>query len=364
MNRTLHPYRSLAVSGGLALCLLASCSKDKSEDKAKATTTSAAQNAADPKAEAKAVEAEAAKAKAADAEAAKKAADTKKVAEAIEQLEKELATERERWTEAVVTSAKTLAATDYATAKDALSALIASPHRKPSNVARDAFRHPLETLQFFGIAPTSHVVEMGVGRGWYTEILAPMVSRNGQFTGGTYNAEGPADSMRTVYGMRQNAFFGSSKELYGNVKTFDLGTDELVIGEPESADVVLAIREMHNWQRGDSLEAKLKAIATVLKPGGTFGVVQHRAKADAKADESAEQGYLPEAWVISKVEAAGLRLVAKSEINANDKDTKDYEDGVWTLPPALAKGETDRARYEAIGESDRMTLRFEKPAAE
>jgi predicted methyltransferase len=360
MNRTLyHRYRSLAFSGGLALVLAASCSKSKSDEKVEATKVETKAKAPDekPVVDPKVAEAEA-------AAAAKKIEDTKKVAEAIKELEAELATERERWTEAVVTAVKTLAATDHANAKDALTALLASPHRKPEHVARDAHRHPLETLQFFGVALDTHVVEMGVGRGWYTEILAPLVAKNGHFVGGAYDPEGPLDSMRTVYAMRQKAFFGNSEELYGKAKTFDLGAEELVIGEADSADVVLAIREMHNWQRRDSLDAKLKAIVSVLKPGGTFGVVQHRAKADAKAEESAELGYLPEAWVIAKVEAAGLKLVEKSEINANEEDTKDYEDGVWTLPPSLSKDDTDRAKYEAIGESDRMTLRFEKPKAE
>jgi predicted methyltransferase len=165
----------------------------------------------------------------------------------------------------------------------------------------------------------------------------------------------------TVYGSRQKAWLGKSDDLFGKVTPFQITEPEkLALGAPGSADLVLAIREMHNWQRRGQLEGYLGAIATVLAPGGTFGVVQHRAPADAKAEESAEKGYLPEAWVIAKVEAAGLKLAEKSEINANAKDTKDYEKGVWTLPPNFREGDTDKPKYEAIGESDRMTLRFTK----
>lgn len=296
-------------------------------------------------------------------EEAKKIEDTKKVTEAIAELKIELAKEKERWTEEAVASIKTLASTDFKNAEEGLKALMAGAHRKADNVKRDVYRHPLETLTFFGVTLESTVVEMGVGRGWYTSILAPLLAEKGVFVGGTHNPKGPADSMRTVYGMRQVGFFGMSEDLYSKVKTFDLGAEELVIGEADSADVVLAIREMHNWQRGGSIDAKLKAVISVLKPGGTFGVVQHRAKADAVAEESAEQGYLPQAWLVAKIESAGFKLVEASEINANAKDTKDYEDGVWTLPPRLSKGDVDRAKYETIGESDRMTLRFEKPKA-
>tara|TARA_R110002096_G_scaffold143328_3_gene299175 strand:- start:32766 stop:33842 length:1077 start_codon:yes stop_codon:yes gene_type:complete len=358
MNRTLyHRYRAVAFSGGLALVLFASCSKSKSEgeENPKVTETTDVAAKTDPKAEPVKADAEA---------EAKKAADVKKVAEAIAKLETDVAAERERWTEELAASAKTLATAEYGTAKEALAALAASSHRKPTNIARDGDRHPAETLEFFGLKPDSSVVEMGIGGGWYTEFILPMVANKGQYVGGAYDAEGPKDSMLSVYGMRQVAFLGMNEDLYGKAKTFDLGAEKLVIGEPESADLVVAMREMHNWQRRGSMDDKLKAVIAVLKPGGSFGVVQHRAKADGKAEETAEQGYLPEAWVIEKVEAAGLRFVEKSEINANEKDTKDYPDGVWTLPPSFRQGDTDREKYAAIGESDRMTLRFEKPKAE
>jgi len=215
---------------------------------------------------------------------------------------------------------------------------------------------------FFGLSPASRVVEMGVGGGWYTEVIAPVVAREGQYIGGAYDPEGPKDSTRTVYGMRQKAFFSMSKDLYGNAKTFNPGAEKIVIGEPGSANLVLAIREMHNWQRRGLMDGMLDAVARVLEPGGVFGIVQHRALAGAKAEESAENGYLPEAWLVKTVEAKGFKLLEKSEINANPKDTKDYKEGVWTLPPAYALDDTDREKYAAIGESDRMTLKFERLA--
>ncbi|MEM9494262.1 MAG: methyltransferase, partial [Myxococcota bacterium] len=134
------------------------------------------------------------------------------------------------------------------------------------------------------------------------------------------------------------------------------------LGAEGSADLVLTFREMHNWHRNKILDTYVAAVFKVLKPGGTFGVVQHRAKADANPDESAQKGYLPEKWLIEAVEKAGFKLAEKSEVNANPKDTKDYEGGVWTLPPNLRGDESKRDEYVAIGESDRMTLKFVKPA--
>jgi predicted methyltransferase len=301
---------------------------------------------------------------AADAEAL---ADQEKVKKALATLEEEVDAEEKRWSDVVESATKKLVETAFKSPEKAIAAAIAGPQRTPGNSDRDADRHPLKTLLFMGLKPSSRVVEMGVGRGWYTEILAPVVAAKGLFIGGVSDPEGPMDKMSTVYGLRQKALLGKSAALYGKVQTFQLLPDaQPKIAEPGSADLVLAIREMHNWQRRGTMDNNLAAIVEVLAPGGRFGVVQHRAKADAVAEESAEQGYLPEAWLIKKVEDAGLRLVTKSEINANPNDTKDYLDGVWTLPPNLrAEGasDADQAKYKAIGESDRMTLLFEKPAA-
>ncbi len=294
-------------------------------------------------------------------EEAKKAEQRKQVSEGLQKLATEVAAEKERWTAELVASTKKLVGESYDSPGAAISAALASPHRSPGNADRDAFRHPLQTLQFLGLTPTSRVIEMGAGGGWYTEVLAPVVAKGGSLRVGVFDADGPDDSWRTVYGTRQKEFLAKNDDLFGSVKTFQVvEPDKIELGEPGSADLVLAIREMHNWQRRGQLEGYLAAIAKVLEPGGTFGVVQHRAPEGAKVEESAEKGYLPEQWLIEKVEAAGMKLSAKSEINANPKDTKDYEKGVWTLPPNFRAGDDSKDKYQEIGESDRMTLRFTK----
>jgi predicted methyltransferase len=272
--------------------------------------------------------------------------------------------ELERWTDELHAQAKALTEKKYRGAKQALQAIVASPHRTPGHAERDAHRHPVETLTFLGIQPGMTVVETGAGRGWYTEILAPLLARQGQLVVLSRDPEGPMDVGGTLYALRLQDFLAKSPELYGKVKKQIIDPPAtLSMGEPGSADMVLAFREMHNWQRSGHIDAWLKATHEVLKPGGVFGVVQHRAKADANAEDSVDKGYLPEKWVIEKVEAAGFELADRSEINANPKDTKDYEEGVWTLPPALRLGDQDREKYQAIGESDRMTLKFVKVEA-
>lgn len=290
-------------------------------------------------------------------------AKQQKVADAIAKLEQEIAAENARWTEEIENNTQKLVDSKNANPKKAITAAIKGPQRVPGNSDRDSARHPLETLMFMGLKPTSRVVEMGVGGGWYTEILAPVVAAKGLLIVGTYDAEGSKEEMSTVYGMRQQALITKSPALFGKVETFRLGEEPLKIADAGSVDLVLAIREMHGWQRRGAMDTNLAAIVEALAPGGRFGIVQHRANADAVAEESAEKGYLPEAWVIKKVEDAGLKLVSKSKINANPKDTKDYEDGVWTLPPSLRADDPDHEKYKAIGESDRMTLLFEKPKA-
>jgi predicted methyltransferase len=272
--------------------------------------------------------------------------------------------ELERWTDELRAKAKALVEAKHRNTKAALKAILASPHRTPGHAERDAHRHPLETLTFLGIEPGMTVLEAGAGRGWYSEILAPLLAQKGQFIIVSRDPEGPIDVSGTLYALRVKDFLSKSPELFGKVKTVIVDPPaKVTLGEPGSADMVLAFREMHGWQGRGELEAWLKAIHEVLKPGGTFGVVQHRAKPEATLEELEGKGYLPEQWVIEQVEAAGFKLAAKSEINANPKDTKDYEDGVWTLPPALRLGDKDREKYQAIGESDRMTLKFVKVEA-
>jgi predicted methyltransferase len=242
-----------------------------------------------------------------------------------------------------------------------LTAILASPHREPGNKDRDSARHPIETLTFFGVKPTSTVIELGAGGGWYTELLAPLLADHGKLIVAGPDANAPAGKMSTVSGKALDLMLAKSPELFGKVGRVNISSpDTLKLGPDGSVDVVLAIREMHNWQRRGDLDKYLAAIHAVLKPGGVFGVVAHRAVAGSKGEDTADMGYLAEQWVIDRVTAAGFTVAAKAEINANAKDTKDYPKGVWTLPPTYREGDKDKAKYAAIGESDRMTLKFKK----
>ena len=247
-----------------------------------------------------------------------------------------------------------------------IDGVLAGDWRADSNKARDVYRHPRQTLAFFGVKPDQTVIEMWPGGGWYAEVLAPLLRDAGNYTGIIVDPAKQADADGTAYAERTNsklrALFEKRPDVFGKARLLEAGSAAPVLGDANSVDVVLTFRNAHNWVMDGNEAAMFKAMFDVLKPGGTLGVVDHRAKPDQPAAEMKKSGYLPEAYVISLAEAAGFKLQAKSEINANPRDTKDYADGVWTLPPRLAKGDVDRARYLAIGESDRMTLRFTKPA--
>lgn len=321
----------------------------------------------DPAAEAARIEAERVAKEKAEAEA--KAAEEKRkqeeaLAKAYAELEADTAKEAARWTTELRAAATALVNKKYANPKAALQAILQSPVRVPGHADRDAYRHPLDTLTFFGIKQNMTVIEMGAGEGWYTEILGAFLAKAGKFFVVSADPNGPADAGRTVYGKRTHAILAKSPELFGKAQTVIVTPpDSMSLGPDGSADMVLAVREMHGWHRRKMVEAYVKAIHAVLKPNGVFAVVAHRAAAGSNPDETVQKGYLPEQWVIDTVTAAGFKLAAKSEINANAKDTKDYAKGVWTLPPNYAEGETDKEKYKAIGESDRMTLRFVKVAA-
>lgn len=301
---------------------------------------------------------------AAAAEAEKKQKEQAAIDEALTELEAKTAAEKARWTDDLKKQTVALTEKSFKDAKAALAAIVASGHRKPGHADRDQHRHPVETLTFFGIKPNMTVVEMGAGEGYYTELLAPLLARSGKLIVLSPDPAGPSDKMTTVYGKRVAAMTATAPEVFGKTTvTVVAPPDNIQIAPDGSVDLVLAAREMHGWQRRGNLDAFLAAIHRALKDGGVFAVEQHRAKPDGKAEETAAKGYLPEAFVIEKVEAAGFKLAGKSEINANPKDTKDYEGGVWTLPPNLNDvAEADKAKYQAIGESDRMTLRFTKVA--
>lgn len=332
---------------GAALLVASACGDKKNDDTPAKTDPAATDPAAtDP----------------AKAEPAAEPTEAERAAEALEDAKAKAATEAARWTDELEAKAVALRDQKFESTEAALKAIVDAEHRVPGHADRNPHRHPVETLTFFGIAPDQTVVELGAGGGWYTEILAPLLVREGKLIVMSRDPEGPADSMATVYGQRLKMFLDKSPGLYGDIQVQIIDPENLDLGVEGEADLALAMREMHGWHNRGEMDAWLKAVHAALKDGGTFGVVQHRAAEGADPAESSKKGYLPEAWVIEQVTAAGFELVEKSEINANPKDTKDYADGVWTLPPSYRLGDTDRAKYEAIGESDRMTLKFKKVA--
>jgi predicted methyltransferase len=237
----------------------------------------------------------------------------------------------------------------------ALTAAVKAPTRSAANVARDSYRHPVETLRFFGVKPTDTVVEIWPSGGWYTEILGPYLAARG-----TLYAAGPDDKGLAAVKAKQSA----SPAAYRSMKTATFPARAGATAVPAgSADVVLTFRNVHNWRFGaaDQTQAAFDQMYAMLKPGGTLGVVEHRLPEASGTIEEGRSGYMKRSTVLAYATKAGFRLAGESAINANPKDTHDYPKGVWTLPPGFAEGDTDRARYSAIGESDRMTLKFTKP---
>lgn len=234
-------------------------------------------------------------------------------------------------------------------------------HRSEANRARDAYRHPQETLLFFGIAEGMTVMELSPGGGWYTEVLAPLMNGNGTLIAAHSSPNGGSYARRSLGGFLKK--LGENADVYGAVEVSTLQPPGAVSpAEPGSVDLALAFRNVHSWLRADQAEVMFSVIAEALKPGGVLGIVQHRGETGLSVEQMKNSAYVSEEKVVELAQLAGLKLDARSEINANPKDTKDHPRGVWTLPPTLAAGDTDRERYLAIGESDRMTLRFVKPA--
>jgi predicted methyltransferase len=240
-----------------------------------------------------------------------------------------------------------------------LAAAIAGEHRSEENRARDAYRHPLETLQFFGIEPSMRVIEVRPGRGWYTEILAPYLRGEGQLIAAVPSADGE----RARYRQRFVDFTQTMPELYGDIElvTFE-PPSPIRLGPDGSVDAVVTFRNTHNWIGDNGAREAYEAFFRVLRPGGVLGVVQHRASDSADTAETAPNGYVTERYIIELCQEVGFVFEESSDVNRNPRDRHDYPGGVWTLPPVLRLGDEDRARYEAIGESDRMTLRFRRPA--
>ena len=244
-------------------------------------------------------------------------------------------------------------------ANAALAASIGGDWRDAGNRARDMYRHPAETLTFFAIKPTDTVIEISPGTGWYAEILAPYLHDGGRYVAAT--AAAAADSGGGRRNATLQAKFAADPAHYDRVQWLEYDGKVPVLGAAGSADAVLTFRNVHNWVAAETADAYFKAFFDVLKPGGTLGVVDHRAKSGTDLEAMKKSGYLTGDLVVELAQRAGFQLVASSEINANPKDDTNHPNGVWTLPPTNRHDAADDAKYQVIGESDRMTLRFRKP---
>ncbi len=250
----------------------------------------------------------------------------------------------------------------YAVEKpDALSQAINGKQRSVEHKSRDKYRHPQQTLDFFELKDNMTVVEIWPGAGWYTEILAPYLNDRGKLYAAHYSAEADLPYFKkNLYKFVDK--LKSQPKVYGKVELTVLQPPKFFQLAPEaSVDRILSFRNVHNWMKSDQAAAVFNAMYQALKPGGILGVVEHRNSTLKQQDTQAESGYVTEDYVIALARNAGFEFLDKSEINANSKDTKDYPQGVWTLPPTLRLKDKDRKKYSAIGESDRMTIKFIKP---
>jgi len=253
-----------------------------------------------------------------------------------------------------------LAAPGHAAPSAAIKAAVANPARLESEKPRDRYRHPAETLSFFGVQPGQTVIEFSPGGGWYTRILMPLLAKSGHYVAVVSTSLQSQENAKKLVA----SLPGAAK---ATVSAFDPAT--ATMARPGSADVVLTFRNVHNLlmpedggaKDGSVARAFFRAAYKALKPGGVLGVVDHRLPESADAAREQTSGYVKRSTVIHLATEAGFKLAGESEINANPKDSADWPNGVWTLPPTLSQKDQDRAKYLAIGESDRMTLRFVKP---
>lgn len=242
-----------------------------------------------------------------------------------------------------------------------MTALLTAEHRSVEHRARDQYRHPLETLAFFEVKASDTVVEIWPGAGWYTEILAPFLQQKGQF----YAAHWAQDSTVAFYRRSRIAFdakLQGQPKVYGAVKVTELEPlAHMSIAPAGRVDKVLTFRNVHNWMKSGKDSNIFTAMFQALKPGGILGIVEHRAPASRSIDDMIASGYVSEEHVKILAKQAGFVFVGSSEVNANKRDLAEHPRGVWTLPPSLRLGDKQKLRYLAIGESDRMTLKFVKP---
>jgi predicted methyltransferase len=255
-------------------------------------------------------------------------------------------------------AASALVATDVGSA---LLAALAGAQRTTRERTRDGARHPLETLTFFGLRRDATVVELWPGGGYYTAILAPLLLEPGKLVVTHFDPAGDPKSEDTQDAHAILDRLAKSPGVFGKVEPRQIAVTALSFGPDGSADFVLTFRNIHNWIDEGYASDVFAAAARVLKPGGVFGVEEHRGKPGMTVAQIRATGYVPEEVVVDLARRAGMQLVARSEVNANPRDTKDYEKGVWSLPPTLAEKDANREKYLAIGESDRMTLKFVKP---
>jgi predicted methyltransferase len=250
-----------------------------------------------------------------------------------------------------------LAASAHAAPDPALEKAVSSPDRSASAIARDKARHPVEELTFFGIKPTSTVVELWPGGGYWTDILGPYLAKEGHY----YVAQPVGDKEEDAGAKKLSAHIAEHKERFGKVTETALGVGHFDIAPPGSADFVLTFRNLHNWMGAGYADQAMAAAFKALKPGGVLGIEEHRGRNDKDQDPKGEDGYVRQDYTIAMAKKAGFELAGSSEINANPKDTKNWPDGVWSLPPTLAGGDKDREKFLAIGEADNFVLKFRKP---
>lgn len=251
------------------------------------------------------------------------------------------------------------AATPVSAAKSlphTLSESVNGDRRTDKNKARDQYRHPQETLEFFDIQPDQTVVEIWPATGWYTEILAPYLAEKGHYIAAVKNTD-----MNDFGNADLKKWTEANADVALHMTFVELSPEHSQLAEPNSVDRIVTFRNVHNWMKNKNEKKFFKAFFDALKPGGILGVVEHRASKKQK-EKNGEKGYMSEKAVIAMAKKAGFKLVEKSDINANPKDTKNYPDGVWDLPPTLKQKDKNRDKYLTIGESDRMTLKFVKPA--